>query len=296
MKLSEILYSRQRLKQLVDSHGWRRAMDDKFVRDSFERPVAEAFGTIEQSMGSIMDMTSEMLEMFDIKAQAQHDRYHALSEEVYEETKTLQIRARSNPILPHQTDWPDEILARRVRMDDDTRDIMETRLRGYTDWRFPALLIRPGRENIVNHMVDHDPLYLMDHTESLLEDARSRFPQQYQIPDTQFGLIVVQYYFNFKTMAIIENYLRDIFIKLRPGGLVAFTLNDCDWAFNTALCESRYACFTPGSLVKQLCVDIGLEPVHEIHTPGEFHWFEFRRPGELQSKRGGQMLAEVHRL
>ena len=54
------------------------------------------------------------------------------------------------------------------------------RLSSYSDWRFPALIIRPGLENFINEMVGYDPLYIVDQNHDLLKPCLGSFPKQYQ--------------------------------------------------------------------------------------------------------------------
>ena len=77
---------------------------------------------------------------------------------------------------------------------------------------------------------------------------------------------------------------------------MAFTLNDCDYAHNAALFEQNYACFTPGRMVREFAISLGFEVSYELHTKGELHWFELKKPGFKPSLRGGQALAEIQKI
>ena len=77
---------------------------------------------------------------------------------------------------------------------------------------------------------------------------------------------------------------------------MAFNFNDCDYASGVLLAEHFYSCYTPGKLVKQYIESIGYETLYEAHTVDGLHWLEIKKPGTLQSIRGGQTLATIHQI
>jgi hypothetical protein len=191
--------------------------------------------------------------------------------------------------------------------------ILRARLTNYADWRFPGLIIRPGLENFIEHMVSYDPLYIVDQNYDLLKPCLSQYPEQYQnrlrtytmndrtddlilgkIPNNQFGMCLVYNFFNYRPLEIIRRYLQEIFQKLRPGGLLLMTYNDCDQANAVRLVETFFACYTPGYLIRDLAKSIGFEQVHTWGDGGPSVWLELKKPGKLESLRGGQTLAKVN--
>ena len=161
-------------------------------------------------------------------------------------------------------------------------------------------------------MVSLDPLYLIDREHGLLVPTLERFTPEYQrrlrpyyirenanfpildkIPNGQFGFCLVYNFFEFKQLEILKIYLGEIYQKLRQGGILAMTFIDCDRAHCVALAESGFACYTPGSLVRELIRSLGYEIVFDWNDNGNLTWLELKKPGELDSIRGGQTLAKI---
>jgi SAM-dependent methyltransferase len=188
----------------------------------------------------------------------------------------------------------------------------QIRLSQYSNWKYPALIIRPGLETFIENMVAYDPLYLVDLSYEYLTPAMNKFNQQYQnrlrpyvvsedldqdilakIPNDQFGMCLVYNYFNFRPFEILKKYLAEIYQKLKPGGILAFTFNDCDRPSAVKLVENYYCCYTPGYLIRELAVSMGYEIVYSWNDPGPTTWLELKKPGELTSLKGGQTLAKI---
>lgn len=188
----------------------------------------------------------------------------------------------------------------------------QIRLSQYANWKYPALIIRPGLETFIENMVAYDPLYLVDLSHDYLAPAMSKFNEQYQnrlrpyvvseelnqdilakIPNDQFGMCLAYNYFNFRPFEILKKYLSEIYQKLKPGGILAFTFNDCDRPSAVRLVENYYCCYTPGYLVRELAVSMGYEIVYSWNNPGPTTWLELKKPGELTSLKGGQTLAKI---
>ena len=188
----------------------------------------------------------------------------------------------------------------------------QLRLSQYANWKYPALLIRPGLETFIENMVAYDPLYLVDLSHDYLAPAISRFNEKYQnrlrpyvvseeldqdiltkIPNEQFGMCLAYNYFNFRPFEILKKYLTEIYQKLKPGGILAFTFNDCDRPSAVRLVENYYCCYTPGYLVRELAISTGYEIVYSWNDPGPTTWLELKKPGELTSLKGGQTLAKI---
>lgn len=213
-------------------------------------------------------------------------------------------------------DSVDYILARKTSMSPESYELMLNRIKYYNDWRYPGLIIRPGNHKFINNMVNYDPLYLVDREPDLLIPAIGMFPEQYQkrlrsyyidennfespllsaLPNNQFGLCLAFDFFNFKPLEVLKQYLVEIYQKLRPGGVLAMTINDCDYIAAMVLVDNFFGCYTPGRLVLDFAEDIGFELQYRQHKDGEpVTWLELKKPGQLTSLRGGQTLAKLVR-
>jgi predicted methyltransferase len=100
-------------------------------------------------------------------------------------------------------------------------------------------------------------------------------------------------FFNYKPLEIVNQYLTEIYQKLKPGGVVAFTFNDCDHSGAAALAERNFMCYTPGRLVLAHAQTLGFQVRQRYRMNSSTTWIELQRLGQLTSLRGGQSLAKV---
>ena len=209
-------------------------------------------------------------------------------------------------------DTPDAILNRRMRIDDEDDLMLRSRLKNLTDWRLPGMIIRPGVETYIEDMVPLDPLYVVDHDSELMRPAVSKFTAEYQrrlreyvindwadgpildrLPNNQFGTIFAYHYFNHKPMPVICKFLTEFYQKLRPGGSVLMTYNNCDRAHGVIRAEHVWMLYTPRRLIEQHATELGFELTTAYDGKGDVSWIEFRKPGDIVSLRGGQTLAKI---
>jgi SAM-dependent methyltransferase len=174
------------------------------------------------------------------------------------------------------------------------------------------MIIRPGTETYIQDLVASDPLYLVDESHDLLAPAMELFNEQYQnrlrpytidernsesilskLPNGQFGLCLAYNFFEFKPLEIVRKYMTEVYQKLKPGGTFIITFNDCSRDKAVMLAEQRYACYTPGGLIKELAANIGYVQKFSWDNDGPTTWLELKKPGTLTSLRGGQTLAKI---
>ena len=205
------------------------------------------------------------------------------------------------------------ILNRRPVLSEEQETMIRSRIIGFSQSRQAGMIIRPGLETFIRNMVMFDPLYLVDRSENMLFPSTLEFPELYQrrlryytideydqskpilerLPDKQFGLCLAYNFFNFKPIQVIERYLNELFVKLKPGGKLMMTFNDCDNEKAVRLAESYYACYTPGRMVKAIAQRIGYEIYFIWNDGGPSTWIELQKPGALTTLRGGQALARI---
>ena len=186
------------------------------------------------------------------------------------------------------------------------------RMAHYTGWKHAAMIIRPGVENFIDYMVSCDPLYLVDVDYDFFKPATDRFNQVYQdrlrkyvinekqdgeildrLPDNQFGLVMAYNFFNFRPLEVVKQWLSECYQKLKPGGTLIMTFNDCDRYKAVLLVERHYTRYTTGKMIRNWAKYLGFEETFCHHDDGPITWIELRKPGELVSLRGGQTLAEI---
>jgi hypothetical protein len=209
-------------------------------------------------------------------------------------------------------DNPEYLLNRHPDLSQDAVDYIRSRLRLLSDWHHPAMVIRPGQADWIEDLVGSDPLYLVDYCEEMIRPTLNRFREEYQrrlqvyieprdgdsivlesLPQSQFGLVVALYYFNFMPMERVGQYLTEIFNKLKPGGSLLMTFNDCDIGGGVELAERSYMCYTPGHMIKTLAKTLGFEITQWYYLEKANALVELRRPGRLTSLRGGQSLGKI---
>jgi hypothetical protein len=204
------------------------------------------------------------------------------------------------------------MLSRRISISPETEQHIVARLVRHGDWHYPGMIIRPGVEKWIQHLVALDPLYLVDVNTEMLDPCVSQFNQEYQtrlrkyiikesvsmpmltaLPQQQMALILAYNYFEFKPMELIEKLLLEVFNCLRPGGTFAFTFNNCDRHGAVDLAERFCMCYTPGRLLLNRARDIGYEVAYTFDVNAASTWVELQRPGKLTNIRGGQSLAKI---
>jgi SAM-dependent methyltransferase len=209
-------------------------------------------------------------------------------------------------------DTPDFILDRRISISEEAKDYLTARIRLSTDWHYAGMVINPGRESWISDLVALDPLYLVGTHRDLLDPAVARFREEYQrrlrcyvieedfdkeilahLPNDQIGFCLVYNFFNYKPFEMVRKYLTEIHKKLRPGGQIFMTINNCDRPGGVELCEKNYMCFTPASMVLSVAEAIGYQTSHLYHVDAACTWIEMSKPGDKTSLRGGQTLAKI---
>jgi hypothetical protein len=206
----------------------------------------------------------------------------------------------------------DNILTRRLDVSESAQDTILHRILRHSGWTNTTMIIHPGLEPWINHLVSNDPLYIVDESYDLLEPVISQFNAMYQqrlrsyaitedsernilwqLPDNQFGLVLAWNYFDHRPFEVIRQYLTEIYNKLHPGGFLTMTYNDCDRWQGVKAVESESALYTPGFLIRGFAERLGFEEHFIWHDNGPWTWVEFQKPGEWQSLRGGQALAKI---
>ena len=224
-------------------------------------------------------------------------------------TRHVPLEVKNN----HTNRINNEILSRNLNVLESAKNTIVSRILSYADWHYPAAIIRPGHEDFITHLVANDPLYLIDEHKDLLLPAMNKFNQQYQnrlrpyvidestgtnilnrLPDNQFSFFLAYNYFDYKPLDIIKIYLEEIFEKLRPGGTLGMTFNDCDYTGAVSRVENCTGCYTPGRMIVEHCAKIGYTEIFKLASNESSTWVELQKPGCLSSLRGGQTLAKIH--
>jgi SAM-dependent methyltransferase len=309
MKLSDLVHYKNQLEKLSSNPTLRTATTDLNIITHLCSTQAIQVGNFAEDLEKNQTAIADSFRNFETTL----DQLKAELKQLIESSEKpwFQESYRLYEIeSPHET--VDYILDRQADISDETEKFFHTRLARYTDWHYPAMIIRPGRETFIQSMVACDPLYLVDDKHELLAPAMNLYNETYQrrlrpyvvkdsidediltkLPNGQFGLIFAYNFFNFKPLEVIKKYFEEIYTKLRPGGAFVFTFNDCDRAKGVVMVEQHFCCYTPGGLLRDLAESIGFETAFSWNDDSSSTWLELKRPGELTSLRGGQTLAKI---
>lgn len=202
-------------------------------------------------------------------------------------------------------------LDRRPVLSQEAYSKLANRIRSLQGWTYPGLVVRPGNANWLEDFRT-DPIYVVDHSQELIDPAVTNLPLLTQqrlcrytvseipslgitpvLPAEQFGVSLIYFYFNFRPLEIIYQWLNELWRITRPSGRVLFTYNDCDRSHGIQLFESRYMSFTPGRLIKEYATNLGFEILDDCYLGGDCSWLELSKPGTMITQRAAQCLAKV---
>jgi SAM-dependent methyltransferase len=285
---------------------------------------------VEETLAPILHSVKSREIQFNDLAQQLDQRYNTVLEDIQRFLATLQdvkqqiqecIRSIEPKYLAQSYylydqemvhDSDEHVLNRRLNLTPEADSFVSGRINLYGDWKYPGMIIRPGMERWISSLVSLDPLYVVDTKHDLLLPAMLMFNESYQrrlrpyvitestestmldrLPNGQFGFILVYNYFHYKPLELIKCMLIELYQKLRPGGTVAFTFNNCDRSGAVALCERSFMCYTPGQLLLPMAESIGYQIKITYDVDAACTWIEMCKPGKLDSLRGGQTLAKL---
>lgn len=309
MKLSSLINYRNQLKRLDLSDTKNKvAMDLSHVLHTV---TSQPFN-LSNMIGHLELQQQKIHQDIELFQELLTNTCEQINQLIYEIEKPYFVQSYSLYETDFGNETVEDIQNRVPSLAESTVNFYRARICRYIGWQHPAMIIRPGFEPYIHDMISCDPLYLIDTSRNLIEPCLDNFNENYQnrlriyhvqeqqpdqllnkLPDSQFGLILVYNYFNFRPLEVIRRYLEEIFQKLRPGGTLLMTFNDCDRDKAVMLVENNYCCYTPGYLIKQLTETLGYETHFEWSDEGPSTWLELRKPGQLTSLRGGQALAKI---
>lgn len=308
MKLSELVAYRTLLDDLTPKGT------EEFVKQELESVTHVVnnhplrFPDLAESLNHAQQRVTESFDLF--KQQLDY-----IKQELSQSILSLQPHYLSESYKLYgemKNDSTEYILDRRIALKSEMEAFVQSRVQYYSNWHHAGMIIRPAKEIWIEHMVACDPLYIVDQSHDLLNPTRSKFNATYQsrlrfyviqesaeqimlgpIPDGQIGFCLAFNFFHFKPFEIVRCYLTEIYQKLRPGGIVAFTFNDCDREGAVKNAENYFMCYTPGSMLQSLCESLGFVMRYRYDVDAATTWMELEKPGIKHSLRGGQTLAEL---
>lgn len=309
MKLSELVHYLNQIDHLLQHHAETAVFNEICPLHHLVTTHHIQFPNYSNVVDFNLKQVGQSLERFDKSISSLRTtltfEIDRMSEQYFDESYKNYQDAKTQDTI-------DYILNRKLFLSADSQEFVFGRLSKYSDWRYPGLIFRPGTEEWINLLVGLDPLYVVDEHMELLKPLEKKFNPQYldrlrmypidetpdqkildQLPDSQFAFALAYNYFNYKPVEIIARYLNEVFTKLKPGGIFAFTFNNCDKSYGVELVERKYMCYTPKSIVLEKIKQSGFEMELEKDLDASNTWIEVKKPGTLSTFRGGQTLAKI---
>ena len=314
MKLSELLYLKENINKVVSENQPTLSWDNfveathNVLPDQIPGSVIESLTNeniaVQQSIKNFFNILDTYTKNLSNDCRRLEPEYFQASKNIYEEL----LQADKIALYEHKLS---NIFRTKANLDEEDIQLFEGRLKSHSRWITPGLIIRPAYDDYIQCMVSSDPLYLVDTDKLLLQPALNKFNQHYQrrlrtyvyneqdsvffheLPVAQMGFIWVYNLFAFRPINIIEKYLTEIFLLLRAGGMVAFTINDGDNWQAVELTEQNVSCYTPLRYLRQFWKNLGFVETFEYKSKKEFTYIELTKPGQMTSLRGGQSYATI---
>jgi len=187
---------------------------------------------------------------------------------------------------------------------------LSAKIKPYVDWTYPGLQLNPCMEEWTRHLVGCDPLYIVDRHQELLDEVMDRFNEKYQrrmrpyvinnddfsiLPQQQFGFIFALNYFEFKPYSVQVELFKTFYQLLRPGGVMAFSYNNCEIQGSCILAEQNLKCYMTKTRLKSLTDGLGFSIIELVDHYPNFSYAIIQKPGKLEHNRAGQTLAKIQR-
>lgn len=202
---------------------------------------------------------------------------------------------------------------RTVVCDETVKQAIVSDIRNHTSSKYPALEIGPGDGQWTEFMVAADPLYIVDIHPEFIESTKSKFSIEYQrrlrsyvlgwdglskddlsiLPQNQFGFIFAWQVFDFFPLDKTKLYLEQCFNLLRPGGVMLFSYNDCEFSSAASYAEFGFKSWMTKSLLTKTCGEVGLEILDTKNSLSGIHWIKIKKPGELKTVKVSQSMGEI---
>jgi signal recognition particle subunit SEC65 len=214
--------------------------------------------------------------------------------------------------ITYQSHFASKEMSEFPTINEDLYKTLRVKMHQYSDWRYPGLQYNIRDKKYVDCMTACDPLYL---TCENIEDSKSiieNYPEIYQarlriytnrnwndLPIGQFGYVLAWNYFEYCSMAEIEEYLKNTMPLLRPGGIVMFSFNNCDLPGSAKVAEEGRMNYNSASAIKDICDNLGYDIIsfndietHHWNWPW-ISWVEIKLPGELNTIKAHQVLGKI---
>jgi hypothetical protein len=88
---------------------------------------------------------------------------------------------------------------------------------------------------------------------------------------------------------------------LRPGGIIIFTYNNCDYPKAVDKVNEMYYCYTTSIKVKDVCIQLGYEIINSFDEGYDeldmgISWLEIQKPGTRSTIRLAETMGMIKQL
>lgn len=198
--------------------------------------------------------------------------------------------------------------------DIEIESIVESTITKFNSHLYPSLQINPKEKKWIDCMIGSDPLYLASHNYEKLINLIQDYPKLYQnrlrlykilninfsiLPQNQFGFVLCWDTFYYLSHEKVEQYIQKIFKLLRPGGILMFNYNNSDLKECAEYVEYGNYAHMSFSLLKKIINKFDFELInhYDLETKDNKYrylsWIEIKKPGELQTIKTSQAIAQI---
>ena len=191
----------------------------------------------------------------------------------------------------------------------DLPDSIQNTLSGCVNFRYPGLQLYPSITSWISAMAACDPLYLFAGDLHFLNLMIKDFPEQYQkrlrlyqnlddLPQNQFGVILVWEFFNCIPFTSIKSHLSKFFCLLRPGGTLIFNYNNCDIHSLAVMAETHNLNYAGERLLTKTCIELGYDIIkikEEKDGDKILSWMQVSKPGKLDTVKKSQAIGAIYK-
>jgi len=142
---------------------------------------------------------------------------------------------------------------------------------------------------LINHLPEQYQRRVRLYTENNLDFS--------ELPQGQFGNIIVWDYFNHLTLEQVKNYFEELLKLLRPGGEITFSYNNAETSIGLQKSISKDECYNSATILKRVLIGLKYDFVSnrdiKIGLKDQVSIMTVKRPGTLSSIKVSQSLASI---
>jgi SAM-dependent methyltransferase len=201
-----------------------------------------------------------------------------------------------------------------LNQDEGACQIVRSALFKYVSWQHPTLFLdsRTTFLHYIDDMVSGDPLYIAGANFNYLLKWIEKYPKIYQkrlrmynifkgnlsqLPQQQFGFIFCWELFNLLSIAQVEQYIKNIYNLLKPGGVLMFSYNNAEIEQTARMIDAKFFPWASKNYINQILISLNYEIINFIDLElddGTYNsWVEVKKPGELHTIKKHQVLGKI---